>query len=229
MTGLWLTVQISYISFGLAFVLGVLGALARRSRFLPLRSVGAIYVEVIRNTPVLLQIFMVFFALPSLGIHMSAYEAGIAALAINSGAYLTEIIRAGFQAVAKGQVEAARALSLSPFDTFRSIVFPQGLRYVYPPVINQLIQTILGSSLVSVIALPELTSTAETVNSMTLLTMQVFTIALVLYLLLSNVTSLLADVVARHAFHPALEIRTGSNGRPTLWRRLVGLGQRLGA
>ena len=220
LSGLVLTAEVSVLSFALAFLLGVLGALARRSGFGPLRALGALYVEVIRNTPVLLQIFMIFFALPQFGVRLTAFDAGVAALGINAGAYLTEIIRAGLQAVPKGQVEAARSLGLRQRDIFRSVVFPQALRYVYPPVINQFIQIILGSSLVSAIALPELTSTTETINSTTLLTMQLFTIALVLYLLLSNVTSVLADVVGRHAFKPPLYTRPSGRGRPALRRRL---------
>lgn len=220
LSGLLLTAEVSLLSFALAFVLGVLGALARRSGFVPLRVLGAVYVEAIRNTPVLLQIFMIFFALPQLGLRLTAFGAGVAALGINAGAYLTEIIRAGLQAVPRGQVEAARSLGLRQRDIFRFVVFPQALRYVYPPVINQFIQVILGSSLVSTIALPELTSTTETINSTTLLTMQLFTVALVLYLLLSNVTSALADVVGRHAFKPPLYTRPSGRGGLALRRRL---------
>jgi len=204
LTALWLTAAMSALAFGFAFVLGVLGALARRSGMRALRFVATVYVEAIRNTPVLLQLFMIYFALPEIGIRLGAFEAGVAALAVNAGAYLTEIVRAGLQSVPKGQLEAARSIGLGPRDVFRSVVFPQALRSVYPPVINQFIQVILGSSLVSQIALPELTNTAQTINSHTLLTMHVFTIALVLYLLLSNVTALLADVVARRAFKPPL-------------------------
>ncbi len=213
--GLWLTASMSVLAFTFAFVLGVAGALARRSRIAPLRWAGATYVEAIRNTPVLLQLFMIYFALPEYGIRLGAFEAGVAALAINAGAYLTEIIRAGLQAVPRGQLEAARSIGLGPGDTFRSVVFPQALRYVYPPVINQFIQVILGSSLVSQIALPEITNAAQTINSHTLLTMHVFTIALVLYLFLSNVTAVLADVVGRHAFKPPLGPRR-KGGAPSL-------------
>lgn len=221
-----LTAELSVLSFALAFVLGVLGALARRSGMWPLEALGALYVEVIRNTPVLLQIFMIFFALPEAGVRLDAFSAGVAALGINAGAYLTEIIRAGLQAVPKGQLEAARSLGMRRLDVFRDVIFPQALRYVYPPVINQFIQVILGSSLVSTIALPELTSTTETINSTTLLTMQLFTIALVLYLLLSNITAFLSDVVARYAFKPPLypSRRRGAGGLRQRMRVIVGGG-----
>ena len=201
---LWLTATMSALAFLFAFVLGLLGALARRSRFRALRFIGAVYVEGIRNTPVLLQLFMIYFALPEAGIRFDAFQAGVAALAVNAGAYLTEIIRAGLQAVPRGQLEAARSIGLAPRDVFRSVVFPQALRAVYPPVINQFIQVILGSSLVSQIALPELTNTAQTINSHTLLTMHIFTVVLLLYLLLSNVTAVVADFVGRRAFKPPL-------------------------
>ncbi len=219
LNALWLTVSMSVLGFGLAFVLGVLGALARRSRFRAFRLVATIYVEVIRNTPVLLQLFMIYFALPEVGIRFNAFQAGVAALAINGGAYLTEIIRAGLQSVPRGQLEAARSLGFRPGDVFRSVVFPQALRNVYPPVINQFIQLILGSSLVSQIALPEITNTAQTINSQTLLTMYTFTVALVLYLILSNITALLADYVGRRAFKPPL-YPSGRRGRVPLSGRI---------
>jgi polar amino acid transport system permease protein len=222
MNALWLTASMSVLAFAFAFVLGVVGALARRSTIAPFRWAGAAYVEVIRNTPVLLQLFMIYFALPEAGIRLGAFEAGAAALAINAGAYLTEIIRAGLQAVLRGQLEAARSIGLGPGDTFRSVVFPQALRFVYPPVINQFIQLILGSSLVSQIALPEITNTAQTINSHTLLTMHIFTIALLLYLLLSNITAVLADLIGRHAFQPPLYPRR-RGGTPSLGGRLLAM------
>jgi len=221
LNGLWLTASLSALAFAFAFVLGVAGALARRSRIAPLRWAGATYVEVIRNTPVLLQLFMIYFALPEFGIRLGAFEAGAAALAINAGAYLTEIIRAGLQAVPRGQLEAARSLGLGGGDTLRSVVFPQALRYVYPPVVSQFIQVILGSSLVSQIGLKEITNAAQTINSQTLLTMHVFAIALVLYLFLSNVTAVLADVVGRHAFQPPLVPRR--KGAPSMRDQLLAM------
>lgn len=216
---LWLTTAMSVLAFLFAFILGLLGALARRSRFRVLRFIGATYVEGIRNTPVLLQLFMIYFALPQAGVRFDAFQAGVVALAVNAGAYLTEIIRAGLQAVPRGQLEAARSIGLAPRDVFRSVVFPQALRAVYPPVVNQFIQVILGSSLVSQIALPELTNTAQTINSQTLLTMHVFTVVLVLYLLLSNVTALVADLVGRRVFKPPL-YPSGPRPRSTLFSRV---------
>ena len=107
-------------------------------------SWAACYVEVIRNTPVLLQIFIVYFAFPSLGIRLSAVAAGTIALGVNVGAYLTEVVRAGFSSVERGQLEAAQILGLSRFSVFTYIVAPQALRNVYPSLVNNLIQVLSG-------------------------------------------------------------------------------------
>jgi polar amino acid transport system permease protein len=207
LSGMRLTALASVLSFILAFSFGVAGALCRRSRLLPLRWVGVVYVEVIRNTPVLVQIFLVYFGLPFFGIRLSPFKSGVVALSVNAGAYLTEILRAGLAAVPPGQVEAARSVALNRRDVFRFVVFPQAVRFVYPPVVNQFVQIILGSSLLSAVTLHELTYTAKVVNSQTLQTLQVFTVALVLYLILTNLVGFGADLVGRAVFHPPLRIR----------------------
>lgn len=203
--GLWVTVEVSVIAFALSLGLGVLGAVGRRSHLAVARLVAAVYVEVFRNTPLLLQIFVAFFGLPAVGVPISNFKAGVVALALNAGAYLTEIIRGGIDAVPSGQYDAAHVLALTPVDTFTRVILPQAIRNVYPPIINQFIQVVLGSSLLSAIALAELTGVSETVNSQTLRTMQAFAVALVLYLVVSNVISALASIVGRYAFRPPLE------------------------
>ncbi|MDX3384691.1 amino acid ABC transporter permease [Streptomyces niveiscabiei] len=201
----WLTLRLSLAAFALAFALGLLGALARRSRHLALRAPAAVYVEVLRNTPVLLQMFVAYFVLPSAGLRLTPVQAGVLALGVNVGAYLTEIFRAGIDAVPDGQREAAKVLALSPLRTFAHVVLPQALRNVYPAVVGQLVQIVLGSSLLSAISVPELTGTAMVVNSRTLLTVQVFGIAAVLYLVLTNAVALAAGLVGRMAFRPPLK------------------------
>jgi len=216
--GTALTMEVAVVAFVLAFLIGVVGAAGRRStRWFP-RAVAGVFVEIIRNTPVLLQVFVAYFALPSLGLPLSRFEAGVAALAINAGAYLTEILRSGIAAVPRGQREAGQVLALSRWTTFRHVVMPQALRNVYPAVVNQFIQVILGTSLLSAIALPELTGTAQTVNSQTLLTMQVFTVALVIYLILTNLVSFAAAGLASLIFRPPLR----TSVRPRLRLRPAG-------
>jgi len=200
----WVTLQVTLLAFALAMALGLLAALAKESRWSVLRLISGCYIEVIRNTPVLLQIFIVFFGLPSLGIVLNAYTAGVIALGINVGAYLAEVFRAGMQSIPKGQLEAASILGISRLQVFINIVMPQAARAVYPAIINNLIQLLLGTSLLSAIALPELTGVATVINSRTLLYIQTFSITLVIYLLFSNVFSWIGNLLGRRMFNPPL-------------------------
>lgn len=200
------TLQVTVLAFLVAFALGLLAASARLSRLWLLRFVAGVYIEVIRNTPVLVQIFVAYFALPSLGLHLTAFQAGVLALGVNVGAYLAEIFRAGLRSVPEGQREAARVLALGRGAVFAHVVLPQALRNVYPAVVNQFIQILLGTSLLSTIALPELTGRATEINSDTLLSVQIFTMAVIIYLVLSNAASLLFGLIGRFAFKPAVRL-----------------------
>jgi polar amino acid transport system permease protein len=183
-----------------------------------LQGLASVYIEAIRNTPVLLQIFIVFFGLPSLGLTLDAYTAGVIALGVNVGAYLAEVFRAGIQSVPKGQLEAASILGLARSQIFMEVVLPQAARAVYPAIVNNLIQLLLGTSLLSAIALPELSGTATVINSRTLLYVQTFTITLIAYLVLSNVLSWIAEQVGLRLFHPPLVIRQSARKRLLLRR-----------
>lgn len=203
----WLTLQITLLAFILAMLLGLLTALASASRVGLLRAIASVYIEAIRNTPVLLQIFIVFFGLPSLGITLNAYTAGVIALGVNVGAYLAEVFRAGIQSVSRGQLEAASILGLSRSQIFVEVVLPQAARAVYPAIINNLIQLLLGTSLLSAIALPELSGTATVINARTLLYIQTFSITLIIYLVLSNFLSWAAAQISVRVFHPPLVMK----------------------
>lgn len=191
------------VAFAISLVLGVIAAVCRTSGSRTLRLLSGIYVEVTRNTPVLLQIFIVFFGLPALGMKLSAITAGIIAIGVNVGAYLSEAFRAGLASVPRGQTEAAAILGLSRAKTFWHVVAPQALRNVYPATVNNLIQVLLGTSLLTAIAVPELTGVATVINAKTLLFVQVFAIAIVIYLVLSYGLSLGADLLARVLFKEA--------------------------
>lgn len=206
----WLTLQVTLLAFCLALALGLVAALAGAARVRVLRLAASCYIELIRNTPILLQIFIVFFGLPSLGLHMSAYTAGVIAFGVNVGAYLAEVFRAGIQSVPKGQLEAAAILGLERSQVFVSVVLPQAARAVYPAIVNNLIQLLLGTSLLSGIALPELTGTATVINSRTLLYLQTFTFTLVSYLILSNALSWIAEQIGKRSFHPPLVLKQRS-------------------
>jgi polar amino acid transport system permease protein len=195
-----LALRITVLGFLLAFALAVVFALARDSASRVLRFVGTCYVEVIRNTPVLLQIFIVYFAFPSMGVRLSAVAAGTIALGVNVGAYLTEVVRAGFSSVDRGQLEAAQILGLSRVSVFAYVVAPQALRNVYPSLVNNLVQVLLGTSLLSTIAVPEITGVATVINARTLLFVQVFGIAVVAYLILSYGLSVAAGILRKLLF-----------------------------
>ncbi|KPD18796.1 membrane protein [Burkholderia sp. ST111] len=202
----WLTLQITLLAFVLAMLLGLLTALASASRVGLLRAIARVYIEAIRNTPVLLQIFIVFFGLPSLGVTLNAYTAGVIALGVNVGAYLAEVFRAGIQSVPRGQLEAASILGLERSQIFVEVVLPQA-RAPSHAIVNNLIQLLLGTSLLSAIALPELSGTATVINARTLLYIQTFSITLIAYLFLSNLLSWVASQIGVRVFHPPLVMK----------------------
>jgi len=165
-----------------------------------MRLIAATYVEIFRNTPALAQMFFIFFALPSFGIRLDAFTSGVVALALNIGAYMSETMRAGIQSVPSGQIEAAASLGLNGPQIFTRVVLPQALRNVYPAIVNLLVATILASSLLSTIGVPELTGTATVINSRTLRTFEVFAVVTVMYVVLTNVASSLLDLLGRFFF-----------------------------
>lgn len=147
--GVWLTILLSILAITLSVVLAILGALGRLSRSPFAYALSTFYVSLIRGTPLLLQIFFFFLALPQLGIVMSGLTAGVLALGINYGAYNTEIVRAGIQSVGVGQREAALALGMTGNQIMRRIVLPQALKLTIPPLGNQFIAMLKDTSLVA--------------------------------------------------------------------------------
>lgn len=148
--GVGLTILLSMLSIVLASVLALLGALGRLSKFAPAYALATFYISLIRGTPLLLQIIFIFLALPQLGIILTGFTAGVLALGLNYGAYMTEIFRAGIQSVGIGQREAALAIGMNQFQIMRRVVLPQALRLVMPPIGNQFIAMLKDTSLISV-------------------------------------------------------------------------------
>ncbi len=166
-------------------LLSIAGAAARASRLGAARAVAAGYVELIRNTPFIVQLFFVFFGLPSLGVRLPAIAAAILAMTINLAAYGTEILRAGLQSVSLGQREAARALGMREWVIFLRIVLPQALQAVFPALASQIVITMLESAVVSQIAVRDLTYEADLIQSRTFLAFQTYAVVTVVYLVLS--------------------------------------------
>jgi His/Glu/Gln/Arg/opine family amino acid ABC transporter permease subunit len=148
-----------------AFGTGLLACGMRIGRFKLLSRIAYVYIESIRSTPLLVQLFFFYFGLPSLGLRMSEASTGILALALNSGAYMAEIIRAGIQSVPNGQIEAAVSLGLNYFQRMRYVILPQAIGVTLPPMLGQAIVLVKDSALLSLISLPELTRAGQIMTS----------------------------------------------------------------
>jgi polar amino acid transport system permease protein len=180
--GAWLTLKLSFLTLAIGLVVGTAGALLLLSVHRGLRAIARTYVEAIRNTPFLIQLLLLYLGLPAIGIRMSPEAAALTALVVNFGAYATEIIRAGIQSVPKGQVEAGRSLGLRPMPIFFLIVLKPALRAVYPALSSQFILLMLTSSVVSVIAVEELTAVADRIASRSFRTFEVYFVITLIYL-----------------------------------------------
>jgi polar amino acid transport system permease protein len=185
MAGSGLTMVVSAVSIFLATILALLGALGRLSKNPFANGISGFYISLIRGTPLLVQIYIWYLGLPRLGIILSAIPAGILALSVNYGAYMTEIFRAGIQAVSKGQHEAAAAMGMSRAQTLRRIVLPQAFRIVIPPIGNQFIAMMKDSSLVSLMGVWELTFRAGKIGRQYFRNIETFIIAAAFYWILT--------------------------------------------
>jgi polar amino acid transport system permease protein len=183
--GAWLTIRLSAAAMVLGIGLAVVCAYARTAGPRLVRYLIAAYVEIIRNTPFLVQIFVIYFSLPTLGIRFDANEAALAAMVANLGAYATEIVRAGIEAVPQGQIEAAHALGLKRLYIFRFVVLFPALKTVFPALASQFILLMLGSSVVSAISAVELTAVTNTLQSTTFRSFEFYFASTALYLVMA--------------------------------------------
>jgi len=184
----WVTIQLSVLTTILGLICGSLGAAARLSRHAVLRWIGAAYVSFIRGTPALIQLFILYFGGPQVGIQLDAFEAGVIGLGVNIGAYMTETIRGAIIAIDKGQGEASRTLGMSQFQTFRKVVLPQALRLMIRPLGVNINALIKGTALVAAISVVELTYTAQRYIGSTYKPFEMFLISGVLYMIIIYVT-----------------------------------------
>lgn len=183
--GVILTLQLSAVTMLAGVVIGLGVAVAGTSRFAVLRLACRLYVEAIRNTPLLVQLFIVFFGLPSLGLRLEANQAAVIALSINLGAYSAEIFRAGIESVQRSQVEAGRALGLTAGQTFRHVVLFQAVKAVYPALASQFVLLMLTTSVVSSIGATELFHQAAFIESRTFRSFEVYALITLSYLVLT--------------------------------------------
>ena len=179
------TIQLTVASFSLAIVLGMLLALGKMSPFAPIRAVCIAYVEVARGVPVLAILFLLYFGLVPLGIVFDAFTASVIGLGLGAAGYIAEVLRAGIQAIHKGQREAALAVGMTPLMTFRHIILPQAFRIILPPLLNMLIILLKDTSICSLISTDELMLRAKDLAMMSFRPMHLFLLAGVIYFLLA--------------------------------------------
>lgn len=184
LAGLWVTVQLTVLATIGGLAIGILGAAIRSGRPGMLSRVWGGYVEIIRNTPFVVQLFFIVFGLPNLGLKMTAGEAALLAMVVNLGAYSTEIVRAGIQVTPKGQWEASRCLGLSFGQTLYRVVAPQALRIAIAPTVGFAVQVIKGTALASIIGFVELTKAGTMLTNVTYQPFKVFALVALGYFIL---------------------------------------------
>jgi polar amino acid transport system permease protein len=180
----WVTIKLSVLTTLLGLACGTLGAMARLSRLRIFRAIGAVYVSVFRGTPALIQLFILYFGGPQIGLQLDAFTAGVIGLGVNIGAYMTETMRGAIIAIDKGQTEAARTVGLSRFQTMRYVVLPQAARLMVRPLGVNINALIKGTALVAAISVVELTYTAQRFIGSTYKPFEMFMISGALYMVI---------------------------------------------
>lgn len=196
--GAGVTIQITAISVGFGLVIGMFVGMAKLSKIWLLKAVASVYVDFIRGTPLLVQIFIIYFAIPlATGVRIDPFIAAITACSVNSGAYVAEIFRAGIQSIDKGQMEAGRSLGMTWVQTMRYIILPQAFKRIIPPLGNEFIAMLKDSSLVSVIGFEELTRRGQMIIARTYGSFEIWMTVAILYLIMTLTISRLVDYLER--------------------------------
>lgn len=196
--GAIITIELTVFAVAFGIVIGLLMSLLRLSKFKPLRFIAATYVDFFRGTPLLAQIYIIYFGLPAiLGFPLNTWVSGVIALSLNSGAYIAEIFRAGIQSIDKGQIEASRSLGMSYGQAMKLVILPQAFKRIIPPLGNEFIAMLKDSSLVSVISLQELMLTGRTIVGATYRPFEVYITIALIYLIMTFSISRLISYMER--------------------------------
>ncbi len=187
--GAEITITVSLLAFGLALIFGLLTGIARISRIAPLRAVAAFYIQFIRGTPLLLQLFVIYYVLPYVGITLTPFISGAIGLTMNYAAYMAEVFRSGIQAIPKGQWEAGSSVGMSRRLLMRRIILPQAIRIIIPSLGKFFVSIFKDSALVSVITMKDLMFSGELLASATYKHFEIFTEVAVIYFLISYPTA----------------------------------------
>ncbi len=204
--GAWISLQIAFFAFLGGMVLGLLGAMGKSFGPAWAKKLIQGYVVFFMNTPQLVQIYFLYFALPDAGILLSSYEAVLIGMTLNAGAYLTEIQRAGFESVHKNELDAAETLGMSRWQSVRYVILPHIMRVLFPPLSNHYILMTLGTSMAAIFGVEELTGRAFNVNAETFRSIEVFSLTAGLYVIITLVASTLLALLGRHLFRARMRI-----------------------
>lgn len=195
--GAFITIQLTFFSLIIGIVLGLLLALGQMSHIAILRYLTAIYISAFRGTPLLVQLMIIYFALPEVGLKFTAFQSAIIGLSLNEAAYMAEVYRGGIQAVPKGQTEAAKAIGMTNFKTFRRIILPQAIKISLPAMGNNAIILLKNTSLAAVITVGELMHRGELLAGTTFRTLEIFLMVAIIYWLLHYPLTLLVKYLER--------------------------------
>ena len=187
--GATVTLRVTVLSIVIGLLIGIVAGLARVWPNTFLRTVSAAYIELVRGTPLLVQIFLVYFGLPALGLNLDPFVAGIIAMGVNSGAYVGEIVRGGIESIAQGQMEAALSLGMTWWQAMYYVILPQAFVRILPPLGNEFIALLKDSSLVSTIAIAELTRTGQIIITRTFKSFEIWSGVALFYFIMTYAIS----------------------------------------
>jgi His/Glu/Gln/Arg/opine family amino acid ABC transporter permease subunit len=194
------TIAMSLSTMVISLAIGLVFAVMRQNQSRGIRFLATAYVEFFRNVPLLIVLYFVYFMLPALGLRLSPFQAGLVGMSLHYGAYMTEIVRAGLIAISFGQYEAGNSQGMTRLQILRHIVMPQVFRTIYPPLGNQLIAIILGSSLCSAIAVIDIASWMQTAGAASFRYFETFAIAALVYFVLCQIVNVLRIQLGRYLF-----------------------------
>ena len=195
--GLKYTILVSLQAIGIGFIVGVILSILRMGKSKIIKHIINIYISFVRGTPIIVQIFIIYYALAMIGLDIPSYQSGVIALSLNSGGFIAEIIRGGLSAIPKGQYEAAEVLKMNKFQTLTRIIFPQVFRLILPQLLSEFISVIKISPLLSIIAVVELTRAAQKIITTTYVSLPFYITIAIMYFILNSVLEFLVNIIEK--------------------------------
>lgn len=195
--GLKYTILVSLQAIGIGFIVGVILSILRMGKSKIIKYIVNIYISFVRGTPIIVQIFIIYYALAMIGLDIPSFQSGVIALSLNSGGFIAEIIRGGLSAIPKGQYEAAAVLRMNKFQTLTRIIFPQVFRIILPQLLSEFISVIKISPLLSIIAVVELTRAAQKIVTTTYVSLPFYITIAIMYFILNSILELLVNIVEK--------------------------------